>query len=55
MWLVDTVGGSLKEQVRAGNAGVMVVVWGAAALMVTAAVLPLLALRGPGTPALNRG
>jgi hypothetical protein len=26
-WLLDTVGGSLEEQERAGNSGVMLAVW----------------------------
>jgi hypothetical protein len=42
-WLLDTVGGSLAAAGRAGSAGVMAAVWGAAGLKVIAAVLPVLA------------
>jgi Protein of unknown function (DUF3995) len=42
-WLLDTVGGPLAAGGRAGSAGVMTGVWGAAGLKVIAAVLPVLA------------
>jgi hypothetical protein len=47
-WLVDTVGGSLARLGRAGDPGVLAAVWAAAVLKATAAVLPLLAVRGLG-------
>jgi uncharacterized membrane protein len=53
-WLLDTVGGSLEEQARAGNPGVMLAVWAAVVLKMIAAVLPLTALRGLFTPARDR-
>lgn len=43
-WLLDTIGGSLEEQGRAGTVGVRLLVWAAVALKVIAVVLPLLAL-----------
>jgi uncharacterized membrane protein len=52
--LLDTVGGSLEEQGRAGNPGVMLAVWAAAVVKMIAAVLPLKALRGPSRPARDR-
>jgi len=45
-WLLDTVGGPLEKQARAGTTGAYVAAWAAAALKLTAAVLPLLAVRG---------
>jgi Protein of unknown function (DUF3995) len=53
-WLLDTIGGSLEEQGRAGNPGVILAVWAAAVIKMIAAVLPLVALRGPSSPAQNR-
>ena len=53
-WLVDTVGGFWDEQGRAGNPAIILAVWAASALKITAAVLPLLALRGQPWPAWNR-
>jgi Protein of unknown function (DUF3995) len=44
MWLLDTVGGSLAKLGRAHSAGVIAAVWGAAALKLIAAVLPLMAV-----------
>lgn len=54
MWLVDTVGGSLEQQARAGSASITFAVWGAAALKLVSAVLPSLALRRPPRHAWNR-
>jgi len=45
-WLLDTVGGSLEKQARAGTTGVYIAAWVAATLKLTAAVLPLAAVRG---------
>jgi hypothetical protein len=42
-WLLDTVGGGLGQQGRAGDLGVIVAVWAAAALKFTGAVVPLAA------------
>ena len=53
-WLLSTVGGALEKQGRAGNAGVLFVVWAAVALKVIAAVLPLVALRRQISPAWDR-
>ncbi len=53
-WLVDTVGGSIAKEARAGNAGVLLVVWAAAILKLVAALLPLAALRRLRGPASNR-
>ncbi|MBV9942210.1 MAG: DUF3995 domain-containing protein [Solirubrobacterales bacterium] len=47
-WLLDTVGGSLARLGRARNGVVIASVWGAAALKLIAAVLPLAAVRGHG-------
>ena len=49
--LLDTIGGSLEEQGRAGNGGVMLAVWAAVVVKMIAAVLPLKALRGLSRPA----
>lgn len=43
---MDTVGGSLARLGRQANAGVLAAVWGAAALKLIAAVLPVVAVRG---------
>jgi hypothetical protein len=43
-WLLDTIGGSLEAQARAGTVGVRLAVWAAVALKLLAVVLPLLAL-----------
>jgi Protein of unknown function (DUF3995) len=48
--LLDTVGGSLAADGRAGRTGVMAAVWGAAGLKAIAAVLPVLATRRAGLP-----
>jgi len=53
-WLLDTIGGSLEEQARAGTVGVRLLVWAAVALKIIAVVLPLLALRRLPRPAWNR-
>src|SRR5215211_5341508 len=53
-WLLDTIGGSLEEQARAGNPGVMLAVWAAVVVKTIAAVLPLMALRGLSRPAWDR-
>lgn len=45
IWLLDTVGGALEEQGRAGSVAGRVVAWAAVALKLVAAVLPLLATR----------
>lgn len=44
-WLLDTVGGSLERQGRAGDPAVLLAVWAAVVLKVIAAVLPLVAVR----------
>lgn len=49
-WLLDTIGGSLERQGRAGDAGVMLAVWAAVVAKTTAAVLPVIALRGRSKP-----
>jgi len=43
-WLLDTVGGSLERQARAGHASAVLVPAGAAAAKLVAALLPLFAL-----------
>jgi hypothetical protein len=43
-WLLDTVGGSLERLGRIHDATVIIAVWSAAALKLTAALLPLLAV-----------
>jgi glucan phosphoethanolaminetransferase (alkaline phosphatase superfamily) len=53
-WLLDTIGGSLEAQARAGTVGVRLAVWAAVALKVIAVVLPLLALRRLPRPAWHR-
>ncbi len=53
-WLLDTIGGSLEEQARAGTIGVRLAVWAAVALKIIAVVLPLLALRRLPWPVWNR-
>lgn len=52
-WLLDTVGGALEQEGRAGNAGVVLAVWSAAGLKAIAAVLPLLAV-SVGAPPSSR-
>lgn len=47
-WLLDTVGGSLARPGRAHDATVIIAIWAAAALKLTAALLPPLALRNHG-------
>lgn len=53
-WLLNTVGGSLEKQGRAGDAGVIFAVWAAVVLKVIAAGLPLAAVRQLAGPAWNR-
>jgi hypothetical protein len=53
-WLLNTVGGSLEKQGRAGHVGVMFAVWAAVVLKVIAAGLPLVAVRRLTSPAWNR-
>jgi hypothetical protein len=47
-WLLDTVGGLLARLGRARDATLIIAVWAAAALKLTTALLPLLALHYPG-------
>ena len=54
MWLLATVDRSIEEQARAGNKGLILAAWAAAILKVSAAVLPLLALRRFSRPVWNR-
>jgi hypothetical protein len=44
-WLLDTIGGSLEKQARAGHTGVMLAVWVAVVAKASAAVLPVIAPR----------
>jgi hypothetical protein len=53
-WLLDTIGGSLEAQARAGTVGVRLAVWAAVALKLLAVVLPLLALHRLPRPAWHR-
>jgi hypothetical protein len=53
-WLLDTIGGSIERQSRAGNPAVALLAWGAVALKIVAAALPLLALRRLSSLAWNR-
>lgn len=48
MWLLDTVGGSLARLGRARSDAVLAAAWGAGALKLIAALLPLAAVRGRG-------
>src|SRR5260370_19700098 len=43
-WLLDTVGGTLEQQGRAGNPGIILAVSAAAALKVIGAIVPLAAV-----------
>jgi uncharacterized protein YjeT (DUF2065 family) len=43
-WLLDTVGGTLEQQGRAGNAGIILAVCAAAVLKVIGAIVPLAAI-----------
>jgi hypothetical protein len=45
-WLLDTVGGTLEQQGRAGNAGIILAVCAAAVLKVIGAIVPLAAAVG---------
>ena len=42
-WLLDTVAGTLEQQGRAGNSGIIVAVWTAAILKIIGAIVPLAA------------
>jgi hypothetical protein len=44
-WLLDTVGGTLEQQGRAGNPGIILAVSAAAVLKVIGAIVPLAAVR----------
>jgi hypothetical protein len=46
-WLLDPVGGSLARLVHTNDATLIIAIWATAALKMTAALLPLLALRNP--------
>ncbi len=46
-WLLDTIGGTLEQQGRAGATTVILALWAAVVLKLVAAGLPLLALRWP--------
>jgi hypothetical protein len=52
--LLDTVGGSLEAQGRAGSAAIITVVWVSVLLKLIAAALPLAAVRGWGPARLHR-
>lgn len=53
-WLLDTVGGTLGQQGRAGNLGIILAVWAAAVLKIIAAIVPLAACVTPGQAATAR-
>ena len=53
-WLLNTIGGALEKQGRAGHAGIVFAVWAAVALKVIAAALPMVALRRQISPARDR-
>jgi hypothetical protein len=42
-WLLDTIGGTLEQQGRAGNPGIILAVWAAAVLKIIGAIVPLAA------------
>jgi hypothetical protein len=42
-WLLDTVAGTLEQQGRVGNPGILLAVWAAAALKIIGAIVPLAA------------
>ena len=44
-WLLDTIGGSLEAQGRAGSAGIVVLLWASVVLKIVAALLPLAVIR----------
>jgi Protein of unknown function (DUF3995) len=44
-WLLDTVAGTLEQQGRTGNPGIILAVWAAAVLKVIGAIVPLVAVR----------
>jgi hypothetical protein len=43
-WLLDTVGGTLEQQGRTGNPGIILAVWAATVLKVIGAIVPLAAV-----------
>ena len=43
-WLLNTVGGTLEQQGRAGNLGIILAVWAAAVLKIIGAIVPLAAV-----------
>ena len=43
-WLLDTVGGALEQQGRAGNPGLILAVWAAAVVKIIGAIVPLAAV-----------
>jgi hypothetical protein len=56
-WLLDTVGGTLGQQGRAGNPGIVLAVWAAAVLKIIGAIVPLAAAGvtpGPATTTRRR-
>ena len=52
-WLLDTIGGSLESQGRAGAAGIVSLLWASVVLKIVAALLPLAVVRRWG-PAWSR-
>jgi Protein of unknown function (DUF3995) len=52
--LLDTIGGAIEERGRAGDPMIALIVWVAVVLELTAAVLPLVAVRGLSRPGLDR-
>jgi hypothetical protein len=55
-WLLDTVGGTLEQQGRAGNPGIILAVWAAAVLKIIGAIVPLAAVGvTPGQATTARG
>jgi hypothetical protein len=54
-WLLDTVAGTLEQQGRAGNPGIILAVWAAAVLKVIGAIVPLAAVRVPSGQATTAG
>src|SRR6266567_6925477 len=42
-WLLDTVAGTLEQQGRAGNPGIILAAWAAAVLKIIGAIVPLAA------------
>lgn len=44
-WLLDTIGGNLESQGRAGSAGIVILLWASVVLKIVAALLPLAVVR----------